>query len=51
MMNKKNNRYSTHLTFLLERKLARKKRNRGNFMSQRIARRDIDNTHRVNGIS
>lgn len=31
--------------------LPRKKRSRVNFMSQRITRRDIDNTHRVNGIS
>lgn len=31
--------------------LVRKKRNGGIFMSHRITRRDIDNTHRVNGIS
>ncbi len=28
-----------------------KERNMEKFLSQRIARRDIDNTHRVNGIS
>lgn len=42
----KENRYSAHLTFLLERK-----EYRVYFLSYRIARRDIDNTHRVNGIS
>nr|QGT35022.1 NADH-plastoquinone oxidoreductase subunit 4 [Torilis scabra] len=46
MMNK--NIDSTHEISLLKIKYIR---NRVNFMSQRITRRDIDNTHRVNGIS
>lgn len=46
MMNK--NIDSTHEISLLE---VKEIRNRVNFMSQRITRRDIDNTHRVNGIS
>lgn len=39
--------YSIHSTAFLERK------NREKYMSiyQRITRRDIDNTHKVNGIS
>lgn len=48
MMNKNEDIYSIHSTSFLEK---RKKGNRERFMSQRIARRDIDNTHRVNGIS
>lgn len=44
----KKNIYSQSNLFIL---VSRKKRSWRNFRSHRITRRDIDNTHRANGIS
>lgn len=47
MMNKNKDIYSINFTFFLYKE----KGNREKFLFQRIARRDMDNTQRVNGIS
>ena len=50
-MLKKKNIYSQSNLFILVSRVSRKKRIWRNFRSHRITRRDIDNTHRANGIS